>query len=523
MLNKMKKQSFLLLAVLFLAAVFITACQEEASGVSGGPEVSGPDDPNSGNSFTPLTLGLTPGNDTTEINVNWYSAGATVDKVAKAKFIPLNAEGGLIEESLIEATGTVNAASAGNSAHKVTVTGLNPGTSYKYSVSNDGTLWSEKYDFKVPASGAFRFGIVTDPQILIETAKIDPRSRYPESDTTTVQGWQETMTKVIAANVSFIAACGDQVSPASNEANYTSFFSPPGLRSLPFAPAVGNHDGHIIFKHHFNLPNEQTFENVPVTQNMGQYFYLYNNVLFVVLNTGAVTPGSAAQAKPYVENYDQILDNATKAHKGKYDWLIVQHHKSTAGVAEHCADLDIQYYVEAGFESVMSKYNVDFVLAGHDHVYARSYPLSGRDGGLVSVPDTTKGGGNITNPGDPIYFTFTTASGMKYYTVSADPYFLYDGILGVRNNAVYPYLGLDTDAKATMAGSVQYMQGSLPVSNVKYVQPFIPSYTIVDVDGKTISFKTYVIETVTGRSPGASLDYSFDKNIPYDEVTVTKD
>jgi hypothetical protein len=112
---------------------------------------------------------------------------------------------------------------------------------------------------------------------------------------------------------------------------------------------------------------------------------------------------------------------------------------------------------------------------------------------------------------------------MKYYTVSADPYFLYDGILGVKNNAVYPYLGLDTDARATMAGSVLYMQRHLPVSNAKYVQPFIPSYTIVDVNGKTISFKTYAIVTKTGRSPGASMDYSFDENIPYDAVTVTKD
>jgi len=525
MLKKIKKHFVFLSAVLFLAAVFITACSEEASGVSdthGGENESGGSD--SGTAFTPLTLGLSPGNDTTEVRINWYSDGAAAGKTAKARFIALNAEEELIEDTKIEVTGTVNAASAGKTAHKAAVTGLVPGTSYKYSVSNDGTRWSEMYDFRVPAAGAFRFAIVSDPQIILASSKIDPRSRYPQTDTTVVKSWQETMEKVIASKASFIACCGDQVSPANNEACYTSFFSPPGLRSLPFSPVVGNHDGHMIFRHHFNLPNEQDFDDISVvTQKMGQYFYLYNNVLFVVLNTGAVNSGSAAAAKPFIDRYEKILDTAKKAFAGRYDWLIVQHHKSTAGVAEHCADLDIQYLVEAGFESLMSKYNVDFVLAGHDHHYSRSYPLSGKDRGLVSMPDKTKGGNEITNPGDPIYFTISPASGMKYYTISADPYFLYDNVFGVKNNPVYPYLGVDANANSTMAGSVLYMQGNLPVSNVKYVQPFIPSYSIVDVDGKTITIKTYVIATVKGRSSGASGDYDFDKDIPYDIIKVTKD
>jgi len=524
MLNKINKQFVLLLVALFMAAVLITVCSEEASGVSdisGGENSSGNND--SGSTFMPLTLGLSPGNDTTEVRINWYSDGAATGKAAQARFIPLNAEEELTEDARIQAIGTVNVASAGKTAHKVTVTGLVPGTSYKYSVSNDGTRWSEMYDFKVPAAGAFRFAIVSDPQIIIASAKIDPRSRYPHTDTTVVHSWQETMEKIIASKASFIASGGDQVSPANNEACYTSFFSPPGLRSLPFAPVVGNHDGHMIFRHHFNLPNEQDFDDISiVTQKMGQYFYLYNNVLFVVLNTGAANPGSAAAAKPFIDRYDQVITAAKRANEGKYDWLIVQHHKSTAGVAEHCADLDIQYLVEAGFESIMSRHNVDFVFAGHDHHYARSYPLSGKDGGLVSVPDRTKGGNSITNPGNPIYFTISPASGMKYYTVSADPYFLYDNVFGVKNNPVYPYLGLDANANSTMAGSVLYMQGNLPVSNAKYVQPFMPSYTIVDVDGKTITIKTYTIATVNGRSPGASSDYDFHEDIPYDEITVTK-
>jgi hypothetical protein len=340
------------------------------------------------------------------------------------------------------------------------------------------------------------------------------------------------MQKIMAKGVSFIASGGDQVDKsAGDEVEYTNFFAPPGLRNLPFAPVSGNHDNHLNFNYHYNLPNAQNFPNETVATETGRnYFYLYNNILFVVLNT-APYPTSTVEAQPGVERFNQTLTAAKAAYAGKYDWLIVQHHKSTASVADHLADRDIQYYVEAGFEKVMSDHKVDFVLAGHDHVYARSYPLEGKDGGKVSVPDKTanvggKAPNTYTNPGKPIYLTFTTGSGLKYYAVSSDPTFNYANTLYVKDNAVYPYLGTVTDEQGTSSshfGSVSYLNDKLlPVSNAAYVQPYIPSYCIAEVNGKTIKFSTYAITTKTDRSPGAAEDYSFDENVPYDWVQVTK-
>jgi len=167
----------------------------------------------------------------------------------------------------------------------------------------------------------------------------------------------------------------------------------------------------------------------------------------------------------------------------------------------------------------MSEQKVDFVLAGHDHVYARSYPLKGMDGGKVSVPNKTNNSNTFNNPGDPIYLTFNTASGLKYYLVSADKTTTFSGT--VQSNAKYPYLGADASGTSTLYGSESYKQGNLPVSNLAYSQALIPSYTIVDVNGRSITFKTYPIVTKSGGS-GASA-YSFDANTPYDWVTVTKE
>jgi len=458
-----------------------------------------------------LTLGLTPGNDTTELRLNWYAANATTaNKVAKVRFVRGTFTAGT--KLLPEVTGTV--ATAGSyTQHKATVTGLEPGSSYQYAVSSDGTNWSKEYNFKVPAaSGAFKFAVITDPQL---NGNVDTISRYTPNPGTTTQGWKETMDKVTAAGVSFIAGCGDQVDTSTTESQYTSFFAPDGIKNLPFAPVIGNHDPAANFFYHFNIPNEQGTANS--TGEGANYYYRYNNILFVVLNTSAY-PGSTAAAGPYITRFRTTIQNAKAAHAGKYDWLIVQHHKSTASVASHCADTDIQYFVEAGFETLMSEQKVDFVLAGHDHVYARSYPLKGMDGGKVSVPNKTNNSNTFNNPGDPIYLTFNTASGLKYYLVSADKTTTFSGT--VQSNAKYPYLGADASGTSTLYGSESYKQGNLPVSNLAYSQALIPSYTIVDVNGKSITFKTYPIATKSGGS-GASA-YSFDANTPYDWVTVTK-
>jgi len=265
-------------------------------------------------------------------------------------------------------SGISGPASEGKYFHKATARNLKPNTEYAYRVSSDSSKWSVEYKFKTPQAEAFKFAVVGDPQLT--------------SDESVVMGWNATVEKIKAAGVDFILSVGDQVDSAGSEKQYENFFAPPALRSIPFAPTQGNHDRHKIFQYHFNLPNEQS---------EGNYFYLYNNVLFVALNTSGYV-SSVEEAMPYIESFDATLAAAKAMYAGKYKWLIVQHHKSTRSVAVHAADLDIKYFVEAGFEKLMDKHNVNFVLAGHDHIYVRSDK----------------------------YITFTTASGLKYYDVSND-------------------------------------------------------------------------------------------------------
>jgi hypothetical protein len=482
-----------------------------------------------GTSFDPLNLGLTPGNDTTEIRLNWINTTGTTsltNKVAQVRFIKGTREKGT---GLIEKTGEVASASSSNATyHRVTVTGLEPGANYQYSVCQDGTNWSPMYDFKVPAAtGTWKFAVISDSQINSGGA-LDSKSRITG---TSANGWSQTITKIVEKSASFIVSCGDQVDSTSTSTvvnEYKSFFDPPGLRSLPLAHTAGNHDTATNFRYYYNRPNDPNYNN----SNSGEwanYYYLYNNILFVVLNTSSYSPSTTL-----INTFVSTITAAKTAHAGKYDWLIVQHHKSTASVAEHCADTDVQAWVVNGFETKMSDLGVDFVLAGHDHVYARSYPLQGMGNGAVSLPDKTTttttttitDNGPVTEAtataiyGKPIYLTFGSSSGQKYYQVSADKYSTWSG--SVQTNTAYPYLGANASGVVTQSGSTSYLQGNLPVSNAAFVQPYIPSYTIVEVNGNSITFSTYAIANISGKSSGASLSHNFQVDRPYDKLTVTK-
>jgi len=446
--------------------------------------VSGPDALNWGIEFIPTTLGLQPGNTTSEIRLNWYSSGAVGSKVAQVRFVKGTFTAGT---QLITTTGTASPASSGYTAHKAEVIGLTPGASYQYAVSNNGTDWSETKDYKVPAAnGTFKFAVIADPQL--NNTTMGSGSRI--TGITTALGWATTVGKIVAANASFIASCGDLIDDFTNtsatidgenvsgiELEYRRFFAPQGLRELPFASTPGNHDHKDNYNYHFNWPAS--------TATGKSYYYRYNNILFVALNTGAARAAESYTGRlssaAVIAEFTSVL-NAAKSdpnNVGKYDWLIVHHHKSTTSVGEHAKDSDVTKYVTDGFEELMSTQGVDFVFAGHDHIYTRSYPLSGRSGlGATSVPDKSfnaASGSTWQNPGDPVYFTFTTASGNKYYPIT-----------------------------------------HAPGPNAAYEQAGIPGYTIVDVDGKTITLKTYPTYTLSGNG------FSYNENEPYDSITVTK-
>ncbi len=369
-------------------------------------------------------------------------------------------------------------------------------------VSNDGINWSKEYNYSTPEEGDFKFAFVADPQL-----KEGQSDRY-NPDITLEESWKNTVNNIEEKGADFIASAGDQIEGKkindaykTNEKEYSSFFAPGELKSIPYAAVVGNHDINYGFRYHFNLPNEQPYamienfknvkdEEVKISESAGNYYYSYNDALFVVLNDSAYPCDSPENyeaglpvAKQYIDEFDKTLANAVKDNPD-YKWLFVQHHKSTRTAAQHTCDFDVQSFVEAGFEKLMDKYDVDFVFAGHDHVYTKSYVL--KDGTI-----TSEDAKNLTNPDGTVYFTGNTASGKEYYDVFSAK---------AKNNENYPVL------VNGLKGSEAFKNGNLPLGIAEAIQNKKAAYYMVDVTDNKVEIKAY----------------NNDSDIAYDSLVVVK-
>lgn len=487
-------------------------------------------------------LTIQPGATTASINLNWYAPDGT--ETAMVRFGDITAQASVSELTAPTKLDTGKYTDTGKMVCKATVEGLTPDTAYTYQISYDGgQTWSQEYTYTTAKSDEFSFAFTSDPQIK-ENQETDEGGWNP-SDGTNQTGWAAMMEKLAGEGVNLVVSAGDQVEDQSwgKSSEYAAFFAPEEMTSIAYAPAVGNHDRHYMFADHFNLPNEMTVEGVDengvleqvrttfrgqnngtsqshgnyiqatsdeiannsesngVTPNAdgqydfterremetkGNYYYLYNNVLFVTLNTGAYPGGndeenadnanvpSAAkdnsEAEAIVENFRTTMNAATSEYAGQYNWLIVTHHKSTQTVAKHAADSDIENYVDAGFEQVMDEFDVDFVLGGHDHVYSRSYVLKGGERNAERL-DT------FNDPDGTIYLTGNCCSDMQYYTPFAE--------VDKENNADFPRLANGE------TGSQAYLAGNLPYGNQEWNQEYSPSYAVFDVTDDKISVNVY--------------------------------
>ena len=465
-------------------------------------------------------LTLTPGRTTSEIGVTWH--GASEDGVSgRVKYAP-KAE--MIDHEFPSSAEVVDAISTdaytGRVSHKATLTGLSPDTEYVYTVSGNGTDYSRSFTYKTPATGNFSFVAVGDPQ-LTDTGVTPPDDEavpptpggYMEKNhnKTTVWGWLETVNALLrdVPDVGLIISSGDQADRNLIGGNpegrldehmpkYANFLAPDALRSLPFAPAVGNHEArsNLSFLYHYNLPNQVIVpeanrvitsesarsgrESMQIMQNLGHYYYLYNNALFVVLNSSARVD-DINQANAMAAIFDGVLSAATTAYVGQYDWLFVHHHKTTVGLADHAADTDIQYYVEAGFELLMLQYGVDVVFAGHDHIYSRSLPVqaSSAVGNINGVAFDRSKTGDINQGDGTVFFTMNSSSGQKFYE---------EFVPAITNNGDYPYLMDGT------RGSAGLMAGTLPWSINVYHQEYKPMFLGIDVADSVITIKAYEVQ-----------------------------
>jgi hypothetical protein len=232
--------------------------------------------------------------------------------------------------------------------HTVNLTGLDPDTTYVYSVG-DGTKagWTELAEFTTAPNGVKPFSFV-----------------YMGDAQNGLDRWGTLVQNAFRdrPDAAFYIMAGDLVNRGAERDDWDSlFYNARGVYNRrQLVPVIGNHEcqaGHpTLYLKYFNLP-----KNGPAgVEPERAYAFEYSNAQFLVLDSN-LPPESQTQ---WLE--EQLArTNAT--------WkFVVYHHPAYSSVPKR----DNKKLREA-WTPLFDKYHVDFALQGHDHAYLRTYPLKG--------------------------------------------------------------------------------------------------------------------------------------------------
>lgn len=337
------------IGVLAGAAVLLVGC---ATAVDEEQDGDGRDQglvPAASTTNAPTAVVLTPTTDTaTSQTVTWRTLKAWGDQRVVARAV----DGGPQVRAVAQrkpATTVRNSGSA-RPAYTATLTGLEPGTRYRYRVSHDAGTSGNLY-FTTPAAelrpwtfltlGDTQVANADRPAAIVRTAV----KRFPSAN--------------------LVLHAGDVINHPWEYREWADLMSAlaPVRTSRNVAVSIGNHEQCILlrdcrsgdaegFRTHFSAPS-----NGAAGQRQTWYRFDQQGVRFVVLDSFGTD--LAAQAR-FLD--DQLRDNPHR-------WSVVLMHAGPFASRTNRTN-------EAVFSTVLpviEEHDVDLVLSGHDHVYSSGY------------------------------------------------------------------------------------------------------------------------------------------------------
>ena len=322
----------------------------------------------SGASSSPDHITLTwRGNPATSQTITWRT-GLT-ESVGKVKYIEAAAVQSNSSDFLTVVTQQdVLSTNLGNmTIHSVTLDNLRPGVKYIYQVG-DGAHWSRQYSFVTASSNLKPFKFLV----------------FGDSQGTNYLVWRAVINKAYQVNpdAAFAINVGDLVDVGLDYREWKAWFNAvQGIAdTIPIMPLAGNHETYtpdkglsmpLYFMAQFKLP-----DNGPEGLKGLVYSFDYGDMHFSMLDSQENEERNFVAN--IIEKQKEWLDKDLKA-TNKH-WKVVFIHRPPF----HNRPQDDDENLRDAFVPIIDKHKVDIVFSGHDHVYARSYPL--RDGAKMKSP-----------------------------------------------------------------------------------------------------------------------------------------
>ncbi len=418
---------------------------------------------------TPRQLNIHMGDDaSTSVNIT-YTTAADCESV-----ITVKKQGSA--DAPLTFQGTSDFGQANKCFHAIAITGLEPGTTYEYTVGEGSDTKIGKFK-TAPEKGStdtFKFAYIADTQV---------------SNASNAKALGATLAEVNKIEgLDFVYLAGDTTDTATNENQWEWLFNNDGafptggedmFSNNTVAVVQGNHDNNTLNRH----------INAPAQAGNIVYSFDYGPAKFIMLNLEAAKNDSDARAKQ-----EELLRAQVAEAKSNGQWTLVGFHKSLYTGASHITDSDVTA-ARKFWGPIFAELDVDVVMQGHDHVYSRGFVNA--DG--TKADRVVDENGKVKNPENaPLYMVGGHAGGLKWYskknyTVSAgDPL-----------TAGYAFLDVNsTDGKDGKAGS-----------------DVLQEQVIVEIEMSNDSFtlNTYMFKYDTNTDTITTPKYL------YDTLTVTRD
>lgn len=302
--------------------------------------------------------------------------------------------------------------------YQADITGLQPGTTYSYSVAVDGQAL-------VSEAGQFRFRTAPqDPapaagQNQSRGAHSDQFSFLVFGDSGAGSSEQQTLVQLMAAeaNVSMVVHVGDL---AYSDGTFQEFedeyfgINAPLMARLPFFATPGNHD--------YNTDNAAAYVaglaapdcGVPA-EDVGRYYsFDWGNTHFVSVDSNLLATSSASAMLAWLD--------ADLAATNRY-WRIVFLHHTPYPTGFHLGD-PVCAAVQQLVNPIVESHGVQVLLAGHEHGYERTYPLAGgqvvRSSSSSTTYVVTGGGGGVLESVGSSPQTAISVQAFNYLRVDVD-------------------------------------------------------------------------------------------------------
>lgn len=290
--------------------------------------------------------------------ITWRTNGVTVN--GQVQYAEATASGQFPRQAATVTAGVEGlSTNLGNVAtHSVVLTGLKPGTRYIYRVGSPAG-WSSPYYFTTAPAAVrpFKFLVFGDSQSI----------NYNVWRTTVHNAWRANPDAAFFTNV------GDLVDVGQDYAQWQGWFN--GARgvvdTIPVMPVTGNHECYtparsfsrpVLFTAQLKLP-----QNGPAGLKGQVYSFDYGDAHFVMLDSQESELGRFMPAM--LQAQKDWLEKDLQASRKK--WKLVFLHRPLYNNKPGEGDANIR----RAFAGIFDRYQVDVVFTGHDHAYARTYPL----------------------------------------------------------------------------------------------------------------------------------------------------